>query len=634
MKLIENFDLSIRRVDEVLQRFDNVLKSFDSRLLSVPPPPPVERSEHARSEYVPSPSYPGQSPESYCLECLLAGTMVYGNDGLYAIEDLGSVEYGAKPKLLTHLGRGRSVTKFFSRHYDGDLVVINQYYTNIPLKLTPEHPILAVRNVRKPQTVWQDKGVDEERLEWVPAKDLTTEDFIAFPRIRETVDVEIVSGDLAELFGWYVAEGNYSPKDRGVNVEFSFGKHEGERISRVVSLIKKVFGVEPCVTEKKTAMTVVFSSKYWGPMFEQFGRNSHDKDLPTWFLHLPEEKQYRFLRGLIEGDGSITHPSKNGHEWTRIALGTVSKKLAYRLRLLLFRLGVLHTVHKSEEIHGMIDGREILGKEFYDVRISGAGALKLLEKIGLKDRITPYEYAGGRHRGYNYGWVGEKYVFLPILSITREPFSGTVYNVHVDEDESYLTIHGALHNCLSRHYLKAYGLLEEAERFSLGKGEITPEARQRVELALKEIVTAEEDLGTEIRDAELARMLDEIKVKQREFRKWVWAERLLTTQKDLSKLREAISKMKDIVEKTRRASEYYDEKYGRCSYCEMLAREISGKFGLNESEILDSIYGLASDNKERVSESAEKLKRLGVFEYTMQRVREMLTELKEREVNG
>jgi hypothetical protein len=182
--------------------------------------------------------------------------------------------------------------------------------------------------------------------------------------------------------------------------------------------------------------------------------------------------------------------------------------------------------------------------------------------------------------------------------------------------------------CLSRHYLKAVGLLEEAERFSINKGEITPEARQRIEAALKEIVTAEEDLGTEIRDAELARMIDEIKARQREFRKWTWTERLLTNQRDISKLKEAISRMKDIVETTRKAAEYYDSKYGRCSYCEMLAREISAKFGLSEAEILDSIYGLSSDSKERVSESAEKLKRLGVFEYTMARVKQMLEEMK------
>jgi hypothetical protein len=182
--------------------------------------------------------------------------------------------------------------------------------------------------------------------------------------------------------------------------------------------------------------------------------------------------------------------------------------------------------------------------------------------------------------------------------------------------------------CLSRHYLKSLGLLEEAERFSISQGRITPEARERVEAALKEIVTAEEDLGTEIRDAELAKMLDEIKAKQREFRKWMWTERLTTTQHDITKLKEAISQARQIVELTSRAAEFYDSKYGRCSYCEQLAHEISERFGLSEEEILESIYGLASDSKERVSESAEKLKQLGAFEYTMKRVKEMMEELK------
>lgn len=122
--------------------------------------------------------------------------------------------------------------------------------------------------------------------------------------------------------------------------------------------------------------------------------------------------------------------------------------------------------------------------------------------------------------------------------------------------------------CLIRHNLKALGLLEEAERFSINKGVITPEARKRVEQALKEIVTSEEDLSIDTEDRELAKMLNEIKAKQREFRKWVWTERLLTTQEDIGKLREAISRMNEIVELTRKAAEYHDQKYS-CRSCEV-----------------------------------------------------------------
>jgi hypothetical protein len=68
--------------------------------------------------------------------------------------------------------------------------------------------------------------------------------------------------------------------------------------------------------------------------------------------------------------------------------------------------------------------------------------------------------------------------------------------------------------------------------------------------------------------------------------------------------------------------------HGRCSYCDSLAKEVSAKFGLNEAEVLNLIYGLASDDEGRVRESAERLKRLGVFEYVMLRVKELLKEVR------
>ncbi|MBW2671885.1 MAG: hypothetical protein JRD89_00550 [Deltaproteobacteria bacterium] len=121
--------------------------------------------------------------------------------------------------------------------------------------------------------------------------------------------------------------------------------------------------------------------------------------------------------------------------------------------------------------------------------------------------------------------------------------------------------------CLERHYSKAHGLLEEAERFSLKKGRLTPEARERVRAAIKELVTAEEDLGTEIRDSELAKMLEEIKRQQRDLRKWMWTQRLSTTQEDVSKLREAIARAKSLVDLTYRAGERYHSELGECPTC-------------------------------------------------------------------
>jgi len=121
--------------------------------------------------------------------------------------------------------------------------------------------------------------------------------------------------------------------------------------------------------------------------------------------------------------------------------------------------------------------------------------------------------------------------------------------------------------CLSRHYLKALGLLEEAERFSVSKGYITPEARDRIRMAVKEIVTAEEDFGI-VTDKALEKKLDELKAMQRDIRKWMWQNGLLTSEKDINKLREAIAMVKTLSD---RAHQIFEEYMSACETCRVRA---------------------------------------------------------------
>ncbi|MEM1690486.1 MAG: hypothetical protein QXG48_02820 [Thermofilaceae archaeon] len=183
--------------------------------------------------------------------------------------------------------------------------------------------------------------------------------------------------------------------------------------------------------------------------------------------------------------------------------------------------------------------------------------------------------------------------------------------------------------CLSRHYAKAHGLLEEAERFSLKYGRITPEAREKIRRAIEEIVTAEDDLGTEIRDEELRKAIDEVKVMQRDIRKLAWARGLTTVSESIDDLRYMKGMVKKLLDKVYEAAEMYRAKYGGCGYCEQLAKEVSEKFGVSEAEVLEAIYGATSDDKEKVSKSIEKLKSMGVFDYVLSRAKEMLREMGE-----
>jgi hypothetical protein len=181
--------------------------------------------------------------------------------------------------------------------------------------------------------------------------------------------------------------------------------------------------------------------------------------------------------------------------------------------------------------------------------------------------------------------------------------------------------------CLSRHYEKALGLLEEAHRFSLSAGRITDGARDKIRKAFHEIVTSEDDLGTRVEDPEVKANLDEIKVRVREFRKWLWASGLLTHETDVRKLEEAINRFKAVVDLTWKGAEIVASKrLPLCGYCENLAMEVSERYGISFDEARNLIYGLASDDKEVVRRSIERLKEIGAFEYVFNRVKEILGE--------
>jgi len=368
-----------------------------------------------------------------CDCCLPEGTTIYTNPGIATIERPGD-------KVITHTGQARKVTKTFEREYNGFLNELSIGYTNIPLRLSPEHQALVATGVRKRQRdIWRKTGISEDSLKWVPAVDLGDQDFIAFPRLKKTIDRADIDTGFAELLGWYLAEGSCT----GSRITFSLGKGEPQNISRVKALIKDKFKVDPKVYVKPTVVHICYTNKQDVAIFHEFGLGARNKTLPQWLLLLPHYKQRAFLKGAFAGDGHVAKYS--------IVYTTTSEILAYKLRLLLFRLGHLHSVMTREIGISYINGRPIIPRgPRYDLLISGDAA-----------RALDSSFSGGTRTSGNHGWISKNYAFLPIKSNKQVPFSGMVYNIAVAEDESYLTIHGAIHNC-EKHPMAIEALSEEA----------------------------------------------------------------------------------------------------------------------------------------------------------------------------
>ena len=413
--------------------------------------------------------------------CLPPKTVVLCNPEPKTIDTLVAGE-----KVLAHNGEFSPVRRSFVRDYDGDFVAIYPYYSD-ELLITPGHSVLCAVGVRKKQKDSWRKNFVEPKIVWKKAEEIEPTDFLLFPRYKDIKDIDEmeleytwenkgcfkpmtfthkrkikIDVDLMKLIGLYISEGsinerNYFYKGHPKTTRtlyFSFGKMEMDLIKEARLLFQSVFGEELKTSETHTTTDLVCSKRVIVKFFKQFGKRSSEKELPMWVLQLPSRKLYGLIWGLVKGDGS---ESKHA-----IKYFTISEKLAYQLRILFFKLGILHSLKRRANKGGEIDGRKI--KSNYDgfhIAFSGDAAR-------LLNQETDLQYNNKRTSG-NFGYVLDDYVMIPIRKIGKVKYCGKVFNIQT-EAETYTTFAGVVHNCISKHLLAASMRLMEVGTKALGQG--------------------------------------------------------------------------------------------------------------------------------------------------------------------
>jgi len=381
-------------------------------------------------------------------DCQPGDSLVYVTGDKNSVLTLAQAAKRKTRGIISHKNK-QQVTAHLSRDYSNEMIELSSTYHWDILKATPEHPFLIAKDAWKWN--WRTHGgICESCVDWIKAKDISAGDFIAFPRIDKTQDMDVITPELAEILGWYLAEGCKVDN----RITLSLGHHEIEYIARIKQLFYTVFGKYPKEYNRDTSLHLAYADKEFTGIFDAFGHTAHEKRLPDWALWLPAKKQGRLLRGLLLGDGCL---GKAG-----IAFATVSFNLAYQIRFILFRLGILHSLAKRNTPDTVIDGRLIHSNyPVYTIRVSGDA----MERLALLAEL-PWKSSCVR-APRNYGWAGESAVFLPVRSVSSSLYEGKVYNLTVDEDESYLTPHGAAHNCLSaKHSLGLEAMAEELMSYS------------------------------------------------------------------------------------------------------------------------------------------------------------------------
>jgi len=364
-------------------------------------------------------------------KCLLPKTRIFTEGGSKEIKDIVIGD-----RVITHNGRTSLVSNTFKRKVDEDIYVINPQGFE-PFAITSGHPVLTVQANRKNygkrnklSNFIGDYG--SMKPVWVDSDELKRGDFLVFPKIK--FGDNYLDKEMARLLGYYVAEGSISKiKNR---ISFALHKKETKIADDIGKIVFKVFGIN-CHTYRQkngNGMVVRCSSKELKKFLEDnSGKFSYKKRLSRMIMNSSSSMLKEFLRGYYLGDGS-----KSTGVYT---MATVSKELFYQLQSILFRFGIGFT---SKTVSKRIGGDGTKHRESYWIRIRNYVEIKKFGKV-VNDPIKK-----DLKLVRKTSWFDNKFLYVPIRSIDTAYYSGYVYNLEVEKENTFVTSSGIVHNCFPK----------------------------------------------------------------------------------------------------------------------------------------------------------------------------------------
>lgn len=322
--------------------------------------------------------------------CFPEGTNVFTSVGQRDISTIKDGEF-----VLSHTGRFRKVLQTMMRHYEGEMVTIRTYGDSKPIKCTPNHPI----RVLNPST---------QSYKWVRADNVSKGDFLVLPRGK--IGNKSIPVHMARLIAWFIVEG--SCFKNGVN--FSLGEEERTYADEIESCLDAYGCKWKEASGDGTIIITAYSCALSDFLSVNCGSGAANKRIPHTLIQGHEQTVYDIC---IAGDGCYAHTEKE----TWDSFTTISESLAYDMQFLASTLGYKAGIGRRKPKTNIILGRECNVSDSFSVQIRRGGGVK----------FKPAKNGIG----------------VMVRDVSREHFDGTVYNISVQYDESYVADGRTVHNC-------------------------------------------------------------------------------------------------------------------------------------------------------------------------------------------
>jgi len=361
--------------------------------------------------------------------CFTAGTLVLCESGFKPIEE---VEVGEK--VVTHKGNLKRVLNVGSKISD---TIILKGQGSVGIECTPNHPFYS----REKHKIWDNAKreylmVYDKSSEWRNAESMKGKFWLNVCDVKKTPIPQFSEHGKGKRGKGYVKDFTFNE-----NFFYFVGRWLGDgwanahkRKGREESLMKRVcvccshdesndledrllstglhFGKSD---SKSTVRFTCSSTQLYDWLVGNFGVHADGKNMPAWCFGMSEKFRASMLSGYLDADGTKV---RNGYKST-----TINRSLSLGIKMLAGSLGMASSV--------------TLNVNHRDATIEG-------RKVNERPNYVSSHYANSHSAFFaDSGYYGL------VRNVADARKNVTVYNLEVEDDNSYTADGIAVHNCQS-----------------------------------------------------------------------------------------------------------------------------------------------------------------------------------------
>lgn len=346
--------------------------------------------------------------------CFVKGTKIMTEIGYKNIEDIIVGD-----SVLTHLNRWNKVLKIGGDIKNTIQIEAQGMKSTITTK---NHPYYVKSMTRK----WNNSKRTYERVFsepiWKKAGNLEKGDFLALPIIKDSENPRKLNEEDCWLIGRYIADGHlrkYKRKNRkesyNYGVIYSIGDEKLDyfksKINRNMSIYPHSKSVHRCVLNSMDFVNMLIDMKV--------GRGAENKIIPMELLKLPKNLLKNVIEGYLSGDGSFNEETNN------YSANSVSENLIMTLNIAIAK------VYKTSSTYGFLE----------------TSPTHIVEDRIVNQKNVYYTRFSKEMKKQNNSYVTEKNIWLPFKSRENLNTKQEVFNIEVENDNSYIANNIVVHNC-------------------------------------------------------------------------------------------------------------------------------------------------------------------------------------------